>query len=409
MQFNNNTKVKVRRRIRLVCLVCVCPSFDFVLESALYSSASSLSIYLVEPPRATSRHRRRHPRRPRPSPSYSPSPLASPSRAPTMDLVLEYADAYAFDAAYAYLFPAPSSPSSSNATLSSLPSSPSSAYASRLARDAIPRQLASLFIIALSAALVLYFLFCSLSYYFLYDRRLEHHPKFLKNQIRQEIVSSLIAAPVIDVLTLPWFLGEVRGYSKLYDHVADRGWAYFVFSAVWFLVFTDFMIYWIHRLEVSPRARAEGAARGEARRGARSEARQDIERSGRGRAGVRTARPLWSTSHARARTSLSGWPVRRRDRPFGRACAVTPRKHARDPVILHSPPHAPPRSPLSPHLLALRPRSLAPLANAAADTQHHKLIYKYIHKPHHKWIVPTPYAALAFHPLDGYAQSLPYQ
>jgi lathosterol oxidase len=200
-----------------------------------------------------------------------------------MDLVLEYCDEYAFDAAYAYLFPAPAS-SFSNATLGlkELPA------VSLYARDAIPRQIASLFVVALSAALFLYFLFCTLSYYFVYDRRLEHHPKFLPQQKRQEIISSLIAAPVIDVLTLPWFLGEVRGYSKLYDRVGDHGWAYFAFSAVWFLVFTDFMIYWIHRIE------------------------------------------------------------------------------------------------------------------------HHKLIYKYIHKPHHKWVVPTPYAALAFHPLDGYAQSLPY-
>lgn len=41
--------------------------------------------------------------------------------------------------------------------------------------------------------------------------------------------------------------------------------------------------------------------------------------------------------------------------------------------------------------------------------EHHPSIYKFVHKPHHKWIVPTPYAALAFHPVDGYAQSLPYQ
>lgn len=171
-----------------------------------------------------------------------------------MDLVLEYCDEYAFDAAYAYLFPAPgtSSPSPSvslNATLSALKSGERAV--SRLARDAIPRQLASLFVVALTAAMVLYFIFCSLSYYFVYDRRLEHHPKFLKNQIRQEIISSMIAAPVIDVLTLPWFLGEVRGYSKLYDSVDEMGWAYFAFSAVWFLLFTDFMIYWIHRIEVS--------------------------------------------------------------------------------------------------------------------------------------------------------------
>ena len=39
---------------------------------------------------------------------------------------------------------------------------------------------------------------------------------------------------------------------------------------------------------------------------------------------------------------------------------------------------------------------------------HHKTIYTYIHKPHHKWKVPTPYASHAFHPLDGFLQSCPY-
>jgi len=39
---------------------------------------------------------------------------------------------------------------------------------------------------------------------------------------------------------------------------------------------------------------------------------------------------------------------------------------------------------------------------------HSKLLYKRLHKPHHKWIMPTPYAAYAFHPVDGFAQSIPY-
>lgn len=204
-----------------------------------------------------------------------------------MDLVLHYGDEYVFDAAYAYLLPKPGQLASAaaNGTIAG----ESLATASRLARDNIYRQCASLWVIAVVGALIVYFIFCSLSYFFLYDRRLEHHPRFLKNQIRQEIISSLVAAPTIGVLTVPWFLGEVRGKSALYENVADYGWGYFVFSAVLFLVVTDFLIYWIHRIE------------------------------------------------------------------------------------------------------------------------HHPSIYKYIHKPHHKWIVPTPYAALAFHPLDGYAQSLPYQ
>ena len=39
---------------------------------------------------------------------------------------------------------------------------------------------------------------------------------------------------------------------------------------------------------------------------------------------------------------------------------------------------------------------------------HHPKIYKTLHKPHHKWIMPTPYASHAFHPMDGFAQSVPY-
>lgn len=35
-------------------------------------------------------------------------------------------------------------------------------------------------------------------------------------------------------------------------------------------------------------------------------------------------------------------------------------------------------------------------------------LYKYVHKPHHAWIVPTPFASVAFHPFDGFAQSFPY-
>ncbi|KAF5092736.1 hypothetical protein D0Z03_002716 [Geotrichum reessii] len=39
---------------------------------------------------------------------------------------------------------------------------------------------------------------------------------------------------------------------------------------------------------------------------------------------------------------------------------------------------------------------------------HHRVLYKTLHKPHHKWIVSTPFASHAFHPVDGFLQSLPY-
>jgi len=104
-----------------------------------------------------------------------------------------------------------------------------------------------------------------------------------------EIASSNRAFPVMAIFTVPFFLAEVRGYSKLYDgSSAGPGLWYDVLQFPFFLAFTDFFIYWIHR-------------------------------------GL-----------------------------------------------------------------------------------HHRAIYKSLHKSHHKWVVPTPFASHAFHPLDGFMQSIPY-
>lgn len=179
-----------------------------------------------------------------------------------MDVILSLADKYVLDDAYAYLFPYPAQPASIptlNSTLLASSYAHSTSYhpsvkpTSALPRDHILRQSASLFTVALLGAYALYFLFCSISYFCFFDRRLEHHPRFLKNQKWLEIKSSLIAAPVIDVITIPWFLGEVRGHSKLYENVSDYGWTYFFASIGLYLLFTDFFIYWIHRLEHHPR------------------------------------------------------------------------------------------------------------------------------------------------------------
>lgn len=115
------------------------------------------------------------------------------------------------------------------------------------------------------------------------------HPKYLKNQVRLEIQQTLRSLPVMAIFTAPLFLGEVRGYAKLYEDPSDapfRLYNYLQFP--FFILFTDFFIYWIHR-------------------------------------GL-----------------------------------------------------------------------------------HHPKLYKTLHKPHHKWIMPTPYASHAFHPFDGFAQSVPY-
>ena len=115
----------------------------------------------------------------------------------------------------------------------------------------------------------------------------------LQNQIRREITVSICSIPFITVPTVFIFLLEIKGYSKLYWYDRpQQTWGNFVLeigcSVVLFLLFTDFLIYWIHR-------------------------------------GV-----------------------------------------------------------------------------------HHKSVYKYLHKTHHLWKVPTPYASHAFNPIDGFLQGCPY-
>lgn len=129
----------------------------------------------------------------------------------------------------------------------------------------------------------------SLSYLFVFDKATANHPRYLKNQISLEIKQTLRSLPVMAFLTVPFFVAEVRGHSKMFDSTEDGpGLWYSILQFPLFIAFTDFFIYWIHR-------------------------------------GL-----------------------------------------------------------------------------------HHPLVYKRLHKPHHKWIMPTPFASHAFHPLDGFAQSVPY-
>jgi Delta7-sterol 5-desaturase len=123
----------------------------------------------------------------------------------------------------------------------------------------------------------------------MFDKTAFQHPKYLKDQVKKEISQAVRAIPGMSLLTALCMLAEVRGYAKLYDLPSEAPFAWYnVLQFPFFLLFTDCLIYFIHR-------------------------------------GL-----------------------------------------------------------------------------------HHPRVYKTLHKPHHKWIVPTPYASHAFHPLDGFAQSIPY-
>jgi lathosterol oxidase len=121
-----------------------------------------------------------------------------------MDVALEFLDPLVLDKAYAWALPS-SDFGLSNTSYSNL-SAVNTAATSQWPRDNIYRQILSILVITQLGATSLYLFFSALSYYFVFDRRLEYHPRFLKNQVRQEIISSLSAVPFINFLTLPIFL-----------------------------------------------------------------------------------------------------------------------------------------------------------------------------------------------------------
>ena len=174
-----------------------------------------------------------------------------------MDLVLKIADDFVFDRVYAALVPlsafdplhdasyaanatskfsSTSLPPSWSQIISYLPHPPiraaniTSPYTlpqiSAWPREYIPRQLATLIIITLIGIHILYFLFAWVSYQFIFNHDMMRHPRFLKNQVKLEIQTSLRAFPMMTLLTLPWFQAEVMGYSKLYDGVDTYGYFY---------------------------------------------------------------------------------------------------------------------------------------------------------------------------------------
>lgn len=172
-----------------------------------------------------------------------------------MDAALEFLDPLILDKAYAYFVPRATLADewdATNATLAAAPDAVSASAESAWPRDNLLRQCISILVITQIGATSLYWVFSALSYYFVFDRRLEYHPRFLKNQVRQEIISSMTAVPFINVLTLPFFLAEVRGHSLLYTSIDEYGWSWIAISTVLFMIWNDFMIYWIHRLEHHP-------------------------------------------------------------------------------------------------------------------------------------------------------------
>lgn len=164
-----------------------------------------------------------------------------------------------------------------------------STFQSVLPRYNILREFFSLWVITTVFGWLLYLSMATISYYFVFDRTIFNHPRYLKNQMKLEIHLAMTAIPVMAVLTVPWFLIECNGHSKLYYWKPNKTTSWVILKEVCaFIFFTDCGVYFAH---------------------------------------------AWLH-----------WPK----------------------------------------------------------------VYQALHKPHHKWLVCTPFASHAFHPVDGYGQSISY-
>lgn len=142
------------------------------------------------------------------------------------------------------------------------------------------------------SALVVYFFFASLDYlvYFVLLAPRLHAPGYVASlNVRREISMSVRSLILMTLLSTPMEVLFQIGYGKVYSDPAQHGYAYLALSPLFFIAFSDCLIYFIHR-------------------------------------GL-----------------------------------------------------------------------------------HHRLVYRHIHKPHHSFINTSPFAAFAFHPLDGFSQGVPYQ
>ncbi|ESO04503.1 hypothetical protein HELRODRAFT_92484 [Helobdella robusta] len=122
-------------------------------------------------------------------------------------------------------------------------------YGEKWLEDYWLRQFISLNLIATCGGYLLYLIVGSFSYIFIFNKDLLRHPLTLKNQPWLEMCCTFKSLPVMGFLSAVVFLLEVRGHSKLYDSIEDSkfGAMAIVFSSIMFILFTDCLIYFIHK------------------------------------------------------------------------------------------------------------------------------------------------------------------
>jgi lathosterol oxidase len=109
--------------------------------------------------------------------------------------------------------------------------------------------LVAVFLLLSLGSLVLYFGLAGASSYLSYRRfhRASVPQSKERQQAHQAIGLSVISVFGNAALTSPVLVLILQGASRVYFHVADYGWAYLVFTIAALLLFTETLVYWIHR------------------------------------------------------------------------------------------------------------------------------------------------------------------
>jgi Delta7-sterol 5-desaturase len=105
-----------------------------------------------------------------------------------------------------------------------------------------------------------YFLFAGIAYLFFYvlyknkwiDNKIQkRYPE--SKQIKREIKDSLVSIFIFSLFFVLISTATKAGYTKLYFHITDRGWVYFLLSIPMMIFWHDTWFYWSHRLMHHPK------------------------------------------------------------------------------------------------------------------------------------------------------------
>lgn len=114
----------------------------------------------------------------------------------------------------------------------------------------LPRRIFATWLFLYIGGLLLYLIASSLDYFtikMIRAARGEKDPLAAKTEISREIRLSVQSLAIMSAMSVPLEIGIQLGYSKVYKNINEHSIAYLCASPILFLLFSDTLIYFIHR------------------------------------------------------------------------------------------------------------------------------------------------------------------